>query len=134
MVLRCESLVSEVQREVNTCSGAVQKALVDRGLPFSVDSTSGKLPDSVWNKIQQVQLKGGQQGLDHTCSTLQKNTEEARAILASLKEQLEQEAKDDQSGRERFSGSWTRMPSDTLNGNFFNSINQYGAKLQVLYR
>uniref|UniRef100_A0A0G4I2X1 BRO1 domain-containing protein n=1 Tax=Chromera velia CCMP2878 TaxID=1169474 RepID=A0A0G4I2X1_9ALVE len=128
---RVQQLVAAVGSQVGQKTDEVSAFLAARGLPFAVDEQQSGIPDGLWLKVQEVQAKGGLAAVQETVSSLEKMAAEANGCLGDLQRKLEEEQDEDQRCRGRFPSQWTRLQSEQLNGNFFQSIKTYQEKLKL---
>eukprot|EP00919_Chromeraceae_sp_WS-2016_P074616 GHVR01176588.1.p1 GENE.GHVR01176588.1~~GHVR01176588.1.p1 ORF type:complete len:721 (+),score=150.28 GHVR01176588.1:151-2313(+) len=123
-------LVTEV---VNICNKVTENTslfLSARGLPFCVEENENvNIPDSLWEKIQQVHVNGGCACLAVSVASLSEFAQESSNDLNTLSQHILDEQTEDTTCRDRFGSKWSRIPSQTLNSNFLQSVNTYKGKL-----
>eukprot|EP00922_Rhytidocystis_sp_ex-Travisia-forbesii_P065269 GHVS01096994.1.p1 GENE.GHVS01096994.1~~GHVS01096994.1.p1 ORF type:complete len:731 (+),score=90.35 GHVS01096994.1:52-2244(+) len=128
---RTQSVINAIQTEANSCSGEANRFLTDKGLPFAVDNQMPGLPDAVWNVIQEVQTKGCADSLEQSLSNLAMLSAEAEKTVEELEKELREEEEQDRGCRQKFGADkWTRVSSDSLNSNYWSSLNGYKKKLR----
>uniref|UniRef100_A0A0G4HB19 ALIX V-shaped domain-containing protein n=1 Tax=Chromera velia CCMP2878 TaxID=1169474 RepID=A0A0G4HB19_9ALVE len=128
---RVQQLVAAVGSHVGQKTDEVSAFLAARGLPLAVDVQQRGISDGLWSKVQEVQAKGGLAAVQETVSSLEKMAAEANGCLEDLQRKLEERQDEYRRCGGRFPSQWTRLQSEQLNRNFFQSIKTYREQLKL---
>ncbi|UYV60545.1 PDCD6IP, partial [Cordylochernes scorpioides] len=110
-------------REQNQLLNAVLASL---NLPAALEDVGGQaLPQSIREKIQEVQEKGGAESIHKKVAELPILLERNREILQEAERLLKEEETSDNHFRSQFKDKWTRTPSEKLNSNFRTTSAKY---------
>lgn len=107
----------------------ISEFLKDENLPYNLDSTMGsEISDGLWKRISEVQQKGGSLFLTNQISNVASRAEEVNRRLQDLEVILFSEKSEDDRLRLLYNQKWTRQPSESLNMNYVNTLNDYKSK------
>ncbi|XP_033105729.1 programmed cell death 6-interacting protein-like isoform X3 [Anneissia japonica] len=114
-----ESRKSEIiNREISKLrenNQLLDSILVSLNLPASIEDLSGEsVPQSVLEKSQAVQAKGGLQALESMMNNLPELLTRNRELINESLKMLDEEAASDMQMKEKFAAKWTRTPSAKL--------------------
>lgn len=128
--VRAESLVLAIEEEGRQYKSGCENALVEMNLPYCLEAPSVGVSDDLWNKVQQVQTKGGVAALNHTLDALGEMDKMVTQLGADIEAELNKEEQDDNSLRQRFGDRWSRPPSRSLNSTFRSQVQVYIGKME----
>lgn len=108
----------------------ISKFLYDFNLPYSLDANlgSGDLPESIWNKINGIQVKGGTGYILAQMENLEKKNQQISDRLKEILKTITSEEDADNECRKTHGNKWMRPPSNTHNMQFKQSIIDYTSK------
>lgn len=111
----------------------INKFLMENNLPFCVESSSGKdgLPDSLTQKITQINTKGGTQYILTQLENLNKKNSEISERLREILKSINLEEEADNILRKEHGIKWSRSPSNVTNMAFKQSLIDYTSKLDA---
>jgi hypothetical protein len=112
---------------------SINKFLSDNNLPYCIESSDGgnNIPESLFNKISQVQTKGGTEFILNQVENLNKKNLEISDRLREILKKINKEEDEDNNLRKEHGNKWMRPPSNVTNMSFKQSIIDYTAKLDV---
>ena len=115
---RVGEVQAELAKKISASEQASKTALETLGLPASLDAmasaSSGGLPEDVWNRVQEIQFKGGITQLQDLNSRIASAVVECQHAFESAATALAKEAEMDGKLRTQFSHRWNRRPSEQL--------------------
>jgi hypothetical protein len=119
--------------ELLETESSINKYLSDNNLPFCIESSDGgnNIPESLFNKISQVQKNGGTEFILNQVDNLNKKNLEISDRLREILKTVNKEEEEDNTLRNEHGNKWIRAPSNTTNMTFKQSIIDYTAKLDV---
>lgn len=122
---KTNTAVTELSRDAREATDTMQSQLNSMGLPGALVAASDSkdnLPEEVWEKVKEVQHKGGYGALDRDLGRLMAAAAESIARLADVKDALQREKEDDKAMRDQFHHKWTRTVSEQLTAGFQRDI------------
>eukprot|EP00397_Hematodinium_sp_SG-2012_P007193 GEMP01007235.1.p1 GENE.GEMP01007235.1~~GEMP01007235.1.p1 ORF type:complete len:765 (+),score=177.57 GEMP01007235.1:190-2484(+) len=128
--VRVESLVAAIDEEGRQYAAGIEDTMNELNLPYCLEAPSVGVSDDLWNKVQQVQTKGGAAALFHTLDALSEMDKMVFTLGQEIEAELNKEEQEDNEMRQRFSGQWTRPPSGSLNSTFRSQIQVYMGKME----
>lgn len=106
--------------------------LNDENLPHNLDSTMGsEISDSLWKRVSEVQQKGGALFLTNQIANVASRCGEVNKRLRDLEVVLSSEKDEDNRLRLLYGDKWKRKPSEVLNQNYYNTLNDYLSKIII---
>lgn len=111
--------------------GSITKFLYEMNLPYSIEgsSSSGDIPDSLWNKINLIQQKGGTSYIMGQVENLDKKYVQIADRLTEIMKTLKNEEEEDNNLRTQLGVKWTRAPSAQLNHQYKQIIIDFTSKI-----
>jgi programmed cell death 6-interacting protein len=115
-----KSTLSEMKAECQEKTDMVRMQLSSLNLPAALEALDGSagLPEAVWNRVKDVQYKGGISSLGQAYEHVQASSSAARAGLAEIDTMLQEEEAADNKMRERYGAKWNRVPSKQITAAF----------------
>lgn len=115
----------------NECK--IDKYLLDLGLPGTLESAlcQNQISDYLWNRINEVQTKGGALYINSIKQTIDCVREEASKKLNNVNVILLNEEEQDNQFRNMYGIRWTREPSAKINYNYLGAISNLSAKIEA---
>lgn len=113
-------LQAGLTKRVAEAEAKSKTSLEQLGLPASLDAMAtegGKaqgVPEDVWQKISEIQYKGGLAQLADLNTRIGSAVEDSQAAFAEISKQLTTEAAQDGAMRAQFAHRWNRRPSEQL--------------------
>ena len=109
---------------------SIIKFLYDFNLPYSLEANSGSddIPESIWNKISQIQVKGGTSFILSQMDNLEKKNQQISDRLKEILKSITTEEELDNECRKTYGDKWRRAPSNTANMQFKQSLIDFTSK------
>jgi hypothetical protein len=110
--------------------------LKNMNLPYALESSissSSELPESLSRRITEVQRKGGILYLLNQVTNLEKQSEEISKKISDLELRLYTEEEEDKKMRNLYGPQWIRLPSQNVNSQFYQILQDYKQKLNVAH-
>jgi len=109
---------------------SIVKFLYDFNLPYSLDANmgNGDIPESIWNKISAIQVKGGTGFILGQMDNLDKKNQQISDKLKEILKTITTEEEQDNECRKTHGNKWTRQPSNASNVQFKQTIIDYTSK------
>lgn len=108
------------------------KAFLDKlNLPSSLETvlSQSEISDSLWKKINEIQVKGGSMYLTNMLQQLDQKPGQIDKRIGDSLVLLQNEQNEDNRLRGQYGARWNRRPSSDLNGNYLLTLNDYKMKL-----
>ncbi len=111
---------------------SIVKFLYDLNLPYSIDvnNGSGDIPESIWSKINAIQVKGGTSNILNQMENLEKKNQQIADRLKEILKNITDEEAQDNECRKTHGNKWMRPPSITGNIQFKQTIIDYTSNNQ----
>jgi len=106
---------------------SIVKFLYDLNLPYSLEANTGStdIPESIWNKISQIQVKGGTGFILSQMENLEKKNQQIADRLREILKTVTTEEEQDNQCRITHGDKWRRAPSNLTNMQFKQSLIDY---------
>lgn len=106
---------------------SIVKFLYDLNLPYSLEAnmSSGDIPESIWNKINAIQIKGGTSFILSQMENLEKKNQQIADRLRDILKSITVEEEHDNECRKTHGDKWRRAPSNMTNMPFKQSLIDY---------
>jgi len=127
---RAESLVLSIDEEGRQYAAGVEEALHEMNLPYCLEPPTDGVSDELWNKVQELQQKGGGGALSHTLEALKEMDVMVHQLASEIRADLDKEENEDNQLRTQFAAQWQRQPSRSLNSTFRQQIQVYVTKIE----
>jgi len=127
---RAESLVLSLDEEGRQYASGAEQALHEMNLPYCLEAPTEGISEELWNKVQQLQQKGGGGALSHTLEALKEMDSMVFQLASEIRSELDKEENEDNQLRSQFAGKWQRQPSRSLNATFRQQVQVYIAKIE----
>lgn len=109
----------------------IAEYLKAENLPYNLDSTMGsEISEGLWKRFSEVQQKGGLVYLKNQISNVSSSSDEIKRRLEDLEVVLSSEREEDNRLRLLYGPKWVRQPSDILNKNYMDVLNDYKSKIK----
>eukprot|EP00397_Hematodinium_sp_SG-2012_P005475 GEMP01005495.1.p1 GENE.GEMP01005495.1~~GEMP01005495.1.p1 ORF type:complete len:840 (+),score=237.62 GEMP01005495.1:266-2785(+) len=123
--IRIESLVAAIDDEARAQTKEIEETMHDYNLPFCLDAhTDNNLPEGTWQKILEVQTRGGVAALQTQLNHVGEIDRVVRSTIQEIRTKLTEEEQGDADMNKRFMTRWARLPSSNTNRTFFNHLKQ----------
>jgi programmed cell death 6-interacting protein len=120
---RLGEFVAQTRQIVQEHNDIVRTHLNSLNLPAAIEVVENTgLPEQLWFKIQETQLKGGPKALQDLFSRIQISVKETENALQNVMEPLQTERSEDKSMRAQFGPRWNCRPSEQLTSQFQREI------------
>ena len=105
--------------------------LFNLGVNESLDelNNTGVISEQLWEKILDIQRKGGAQSLLHNLNLIKNSNDEISKKIKNLDSMIQSEEQEDKMLREMFSFNWNRSPSSALNTQCIKVLTDYKQKV-----
>jgi programmed cell death 6-interacting protein len=112
---------------------SIYSFLSDLNLPSSLETvlSQNEISESLWKRINEVQQKGGSIYLTNNITNLDKKSEDVARRINDIKTVLKNEEEENNKYAQLYGTRWTRMPSDKINFQYLNILNDYAKKLDI---
>jgi hypothetical protein len=139
----CKEMIMNYKKQmmeyIGTClnnyenDSTIYSFLSDLGLPSSLETvlSQNEISESLWKRINEVQQKGGSIFLTNNITNLEKKSEEVARRINDIKFVLKNEEEENNKYAQLYGTRWTRMPSDKINFQYLNILNDYAKKLEI---
>ena len=115
---------------------SIVKFLYDLNLPYSLEVNigSGDIPESIWNKISAIQVKGGTSFILNQMGNVEKKNQQIADRLREILKGVTTEEEQDNECRKTYGDKWRRAPSNLTNMPFKQTLIDYTSKsFLILY-
>jgi len=127
--IRVESVLSHIENVNKSTIDTVAQKLTSLNLPYCLDEAPAGIPDSLWEKICEVQSKGGSGAIANNIEFLEQLDKMVGQLIDECTVLMENERQDDQLCRAQYGSRWNRKHSGELTANFTSNLESYKKKL-----
>lgn len=122
-----DNFVGQVRRGVQEKNEQSKANLNAMGLPASLDAIKSEkgIPNELWSKIQEIQLKGGVPALYELKQRVFTACETATKLSQDTQDMLQQEQQDDLAMRTKWGARWNRRPSEQITPDFHKRAQEF---------
>jgi hypothetical protein len=131
---KVENFVAAIEKHRSDMVTEAKTHLMNRNLPASLEAMEPALglPEEVWNRIKEVQYKGGAKALLDVHAQLQVAVKDAWMLHGNIRDMLAKEAKTDAEMRAQFGVRWTRRPSPQITASYQRDLDACEKFLQYV--
>jgi len=110
---------------------SIVKFLYDLNLPYSLEASNsnGEIPESIWNKINAIQVKGGTSFILNQMENVEKKNQQIADRLKEILRSITTEEENDNDCRKTHGDKWRRGPSNVNNIQFKHSLIDFTSKI-----
>ena len=107
--------------------------LVNYNLPQAVQALTceDELPKEVWTRIEDFQKRGATSVIDNMFTGIEQLANTNTGLIQKIDKDLADEESEDTMLKNQYGDKWNRLPSNSLNAQFKQTLNSYKEKLSI---
>lgn len=116
-----------------TNESKIDKFLIDLNLPGALESaiSQDQISEYLWNKIIEVQQKGGLVYLESNIKNIDTLRETDLKLISDINIIFFNEESEDTKLRQFYGNRWRREPSNIINSSYIGALSQYAQKIEL---